>query len=234
MILVINPGSSSLKYSLFSDKFELLNEDNFNIGQPKCKDIRQATKNAIDQLSYHWDQIDLIGIRIVYGGANSQPEIITSAVLSRIKKCAHLAPLHNPKAIEAIETIRTLDETIKIYAVYDNSFFTGLPDEARCYAIDQKITKKLNIYKNGFHGISHRYVASIADPANKLRLISIHLGSGCSITAINKGKALDTSMGMTPAEGLVMQTRSGDIDLGAVMSIVDKFGVKKSNEIFEK
>lgn len=234
MILVINPGSSSLKYSLFSDKFELLNEDNFNIDGVKFKNFRQATQVAIDQLSYYWGQIDAIGIRIVYGGEKNQPEEITDKILSQIKKYSHLAPLHNPKAIETIETIRFFDKTIKIYAVYDNSFFANLPDEVRCYPIDQKIAKKLNIFKNGFHGISHHYVARIADPAKKYRLISIHLGSGCSATAIDHGKVVDTSMGMTPYEGLVMQTRSGDIDLGAVLEIVKKFGVKESGQIFEK
>lgn len=233
MILVINPGSSSLKYSLFSDKYELLKEANFNVEGVKLKNFRQATKIAIDQLSYYWGQINLIGIRVVYGGMKSLPEEVTAKTLSRIKKCARFAPHHNPKVVEIIETIRLLDKTIKIYAIYDNDFFSNLPDYVRHYPIDQKIAKKLNIFKNGFHGISHHYVTRIVDPAKKYRLISIHLGSGCSATAIDHGKVVDTSMGMTPYEGLVMQTRPGDIDLGAVMEVVKKFGLTESNKVFE-
>ncbi|HNP28537.1 MAG TPA: acetate/propionate family kinase [Nitrospirales bacterium] len=167
----------------------------------------------------HGIAIDAVGVRVVHGGPRfTQSVLINETVLGQIEELSPLAPLHNPPCLEGIYQIRTLlGPQIPIVAVFDTSFHRTLPEQARTYAIPNEWAARHGIERFGFHGIAH---ASLADsyaryssrPLEETRLITFQLGQGCSVTAINKGTVIDTSMGFTPLEGLVMGTRCGDID----------------------
>ena len=234
MILVINPGSSSLKYKLFDDSFKELRFSNIEVPSSGIKNHAMACAKMICDISDDLPSVKFIGIRVVHGGNYDKPVLITKSVLSQINKLKNLAPLHNPPAISVIKTIKRSLSKIPFYAVCDTSFYTDLPVSSATYALPYNIARKLEIRRYGFHGISHKYVCDLVDPKLENRVISIHLGGGCSITAINKGNVIDTSMGFTPDEGLVMHTRSGDLDPGLVLFLVKRFGYKKAKNIIEK
>jgi len=161
-------------------------------------------------------QIIKVGHRVVHGGEEFvRPTLITPRVLIELKKFNKLAPLHNPNNLAGINACVELLPWAKNYAVFDTAFHATIPDYAYLYALPYALYKKYDIRRYGFHGISHAYVSSVA--ARKLKkakpnLITCHLGSGCSITAVKQGKSVDTSMGFTPLEGLMMSSRSGDLD----------------------
>jgi acetate kinase len=160
----------------------------------------------------------LIGHRVVHGGEEfTRPTVITPAVFLKLAKYDKLSPLHNPANLMGIRACRKLLPQAKNIAVFDTGFYANLPDYAYTYAIPIDFYRKHAIRRYGFHGISHEYVANEAarilkKPLTKINLITCHLGSGASVTAIRSGRAIDTSMGFTPLEGLVMSTRSGDLD----------------------
>jgi acetate kinase len=230
-VLVLNAGSSSLKYQLIEpDSGESLADGTVEqIGEPASPvaDHRAALQAAFEALS--GEGIDLascglaaVGHRVVHGGSVFyQPTVIDDAVIAQLKHLSMLAPLHNPPALEGIEVARTMLSGVPHVAVFDTAFFHNLPAAAATYAIEREVAQRWQIRRYGFHGTSHRYVSEQAAAFLGLRWeranqIVLHLGNGASASAISGGRPVDTSMGLTPLEGLVMGTRSGDIDPGIV------------------
>jgi acetate kinase len=229
VVLVINSGSSSLKYQLIQpDSGSSLAEGIVErIGEPSSPvaDHDAALRMAFDQLREAG--IDLkegglaaVGHRVVHGGTTFyQPTLVDDAVIDELKQLSVLAPLHNPPAVQGIEVARKMLPEVPHVAVFDTAFFHDLPPAAATYAIDRDLAHKWRIRRYGFHGTSHRYVSEQAAafldrPVQDLNQIVLHLGNGASASAISAGRPVDTSMGLTPLEGLVMGTRSGDIDPG--------------------
>jgi acetate kinase len=231
VVLVLNAGSSSLKYQLIEpDSSQSLAVGVIEkIGEPSSlvTDHGVALRVAFEELSE--DGIDLkacglvaVGHRVVHGGAVFyRPTLVDDAVVAELKHVSMLAPLHNPPAVQAIEVARKMLPDVPHVAVFDTAFFHYLPAAAATYAIDRELAERWRIRRYGFHGTSHRYVseqaaAFLGQPWEKLNQIVLHLGNGSSASAIAGGRPVDTSMGLTPLEGLVMGTRSGDIDPSVV------------------
>ncbi|OSC32481.1 acetate kinase [Mycobacterium vulneris] len=227
LVLVINCGSSSLKYQVLEPDSGAARATGLveRIGEESSSvpDHDAALRHAFDTLAD--DGIDLqangivaVGHRVVHGGNTFyQPTLLDDAVIGRLQELSELAPLHNPAALKGIEVARKLLPDIAHIAVFDTGFFHDLPPAAATYAIDRDLAQQYKIRRYGFHGTSHRYVseqaAAFLDRSVKdLKQIVLHLGNGCSASAIAGTRPLDTSMGLTPLEGLVMGTRSGDID----------------------
>ena len=230
-VLVLNSGSSSLKYQLIEpDSGDKLADGIVEqIGEPSSpvSDHGAALRVAFEKLSD--DGIDLtacglaaVGHRVVHGGpVFYRPTVIDDTVIAELKAVSMLAPLHNPPALQGIEVARRMLPAVPHVAVFDTAFFHNLPAAAATYAIDRELAEKWHIRRYGFHGTSHRYVSEhaaefLGRPWEKLNQIVLHLGNGASASAIAGGRPVDTSMGLTPLEGLVMGTRSGDIDAGIV------------------
>lgn len=231
-ILVLNSGSTSLKYKLFD--FELKEmKSGFveEIGKGKIKDHTEALKNALSEIG-EIKNIKYVGHRVVHGGNKFyHPTIVDGKVFKEISKFNHLAPLHNPPNLQGIKASMNLIKNAVNIAVFDTAFYKHIPEYAFLYAIPKEFYRKYGIRRYGFHGISHNYVMLEAakilkKPVNKLRLITCHLGGGSSITAIKNGKAIDTSMGFTPMEGLAMASRCGDIDPGVVIELIRNKNIK--------
>jgi acetate kinase len=230
-VLVINSGSSSLKYQLVEPDSGVAratgNVDRIGEGASSVTDHDAALRLAFDQLAD--DGINLqacgltaVGHRVVHGGNKFyRPTLVDDAVVAELNQLSELAPLHNPPAIKAIEVARKLLPEVAHIAVFDTAFFHDLPPAAATYAIDHRLAEQWQIRRYGFHGTSHRYVseqvaAFLNRPRSGLNQIVLHLGNGASASAIAGTRPIDTSMGLTPLEGLVMGTRSGDIDPGVV------------------
>lgn len=181
---------------------------------------------------YNPKDIVLVGHRVVHGGEEfTKPAVITKNFLGKIKKYSKLAPLHNPINLQGILASIKLVPWAKQVAVFDTAFYKTLPDCAKFYALPTKFYEQYKIRRYGFHGISHSFVASEAAkilnrPLSRLKLVTCHLGSGCSITAVDRGKAIDTSMGFTPLEGVLMGTRSGSIDPAIVIYLIKELKMK--------
>ena len=231
VVLVINSGSSSLKYQLIEpDSASSLAEGIVErIGEPSSPvaDHDAALRMAFDELSEAGIDLNACGLaavghRVVHGGATFyRPTVVDDAVVGELKKLSVLAPLHNPPAVQGIEVARKMLPDVPHVAVFDTAFFHHLPAAAAAYAIDRDLAREWQIRRYGFHGTSHQYVsqqaaAFLGRPLESLNQIVLHLGNGASASAIAAGRAVDTSMGLTPLEGLVMGTRSGDIDAGVV------------------
>jgi acetate kinase len=231
VVLVLNSGSSSLKYQLIEpDSGDSLADGIVEqIGEPSSPvtDHGAALRVAFEKLSD--DGIDLeacglaaVGHRVVHGGSVfCRPTVIDDTVIAQLKGLSMLAPLHNPPALQGIEVARRMLPAVPHVAVFDTAFFHNLPAAAATYAIDRELAEKWHIRRYGFHGTSHRYVSEQAAaflglPSEELNQIVLHLGNGASASAIAGGRPVDTSMGLTPLEGLVMGTRSGDVDAGIV------------------
>ncbi len=246
-ILVLNSGSSSIKYSLFEmdDLLVLASGIIEKIGEAQSihqscladtdgktqesieaqlvPDHLQGLANIIQFLQQsavikQASDLSAIGHRVVHGGEKfHQPTLIDETVLMGIKKMIPLAPLHNPANLMGIQEAVKFAKDIPQVAVFDTAFHQSIPAHAFLYAIPEQLYEQEGIRRYGFHGTSHHYVAKQAakfldKPLHSLNLITLHLGNGGSVTAIKQGKSIDTSMGMTPLEGLIMGTRSGDID----------------------
>ena len=231
VVLVLNSGSSSLKYQLIEPDSSKSLADGVveQIGESSSPvaDHAAALQVAFEKLSE--DGIDLkacglaaVGHRVVHGGAIFyRPTLVDDTVIAELKQLSMLAPLHNPPAVEGIEVARKMLPDVPHIAVFDTAFFHNLPAAAATYAIDRELAEKWRIRRYGFHGTSHRYVseqaaAFLGQPWENLNQIVLHLGNGASASAIAGGRPVDTSMGLTPLEGLVMGTRSGDIDPSVV------------------
>ena len=254
-ILVLNCGSSSVKYKLIdSDTKEVLAEGGVEkIGLPdsflkfKKPDgeketiytpmptAKEAVKNILDLLTdpklgvvKSLDEIEAVGHRVVHGMEDfSESVIITPDVIKKVKEAYSVAPLHNPANVTGIEAVESLIPGIPQVAVFDTAFHQTMPPKAYMYALPYELYKKYGVRRYGFHGTSHRYVSRRACeflglPYEKQRIITCHIGNGGSITAIRDGVSVDTSMGLTPTEGLMMGTRSGDVDPGALIYLMER------------
>ncbi|MDR0508112.1 MAG: acetate kinase [Dysgonamonadaceae bacterium] len=177
------------------------------------------------------DEIDAVGHRVVHGGEKfNSSTVIDDNVIQKIVECIDLAPLHNPPNLSGIMAVKTLLPKVPQVAVFDTAFHQTMPDYAYMYGLPYSLYEKYAIRRYGFHGTSHRYVSRRACdfldiPYDKQRIITCHIGNGASITAIKNGISIDTSMGMTPVEGLLMGTRSGDVDAGVLTFLMEKENV---------
>jgi len=219
---VINSGSSSIKFSLFEDE-KLLKHLVFEEVKSHHKTLEELFE-IIDINS-----LLFVAHRVVHGGEKFiKPTIIDKTNIKTLKSISNLAPLHNPANIEAIEYFLDKNPKLLQIAVFDTAFHQSMPKEAFLYGIDKKFYKNNNIRRYGFHGSSHAYLLEEASKLlskEKPNLITLHLGNGASITAIKEAKSIDTSMGFTPLEGLLMGTRSGDIDGGIILYMLEELNL---------
>ena len=258
-ILVINAGSSSLKYQLIDMETEHvlakglcerigldghLKHTPLVGGKPVFdEDLPMPTHSeaiaaVIDKLTSDeygvvasMKEIDAVGHRVVHGGEKfAKSVVITDEVMQAIEECNPLAPLHNPANIIGIKACQELMPGVPMVAVFDTAFHQTMPPVAYTYALPYEYYEKDKVRRYGFHGTSHKYVSQraadmLGKPIEQLKLISCHLGNGSSVTAIEGGKSVDTSMGFTPLAGLPMGTRSGDIDAGILEYLMNKYGM---------
>ncbi len=188
------------------------------------------------------DEIDAVGHRVTHGGEYfNESAFIDNEVMEKIEECSELAPLHNPANIKGIKAMSGLIPGIKQVAVFDTAFHQTMPEHAYMYAIPHALYRKYKIRRYGFHGTSHAFVAKkaceiLGEDITTKKIITCHLGNGASMCAIDKGQSIDTSMGFTPIEGLIMGTRTGDLDIGAVSHIMTKeeLELRSVNTIFNK
>jgi len=253
-ILVINCGSSSIKYQLLDMEreeelaeglLEKIGEAHSFLSHQTGKGVIRREVNApnhhqglsliIDLLLERSEgvikdlsEISAVGHRVVHGGDTFiESTLIDGEVMQTIKRCATLAPLHNPPNLAGIEAAMDLLPNVPQVAVFDTAFHQTMPEEAYVYPLPYEFYEKYGIRRYGFHGTSHRYVAQraaqiLGKDLRDLKIITCHLGNGCSITAVDRGKSVDTSMGFTPLEGLPMGTRCGDIDPSIIFFIAEK------------
>ncbi len=257
-ILVINAGSSSLKYQLLNPETQQV------LAKGLCERIgidgkftykpegKQAVKEADVAMPTHSEaikavldalvdpqngvissmkEIDAVGHRVVHGGEKfAKSVLITGEVMAAIEECNPLAPLHNPANIIGIKACQALMPGTPMVAVFDTAFHQTMPPVAYTYALPYEYYEKDKVRRYGFHGTSHKYVAAraaamLGKPIEELKLISCHLGNGSSVTAVDHGKSVDTSMGFTPLAGLPMGTRTGDIDAGILEYLMGKYNM---------
>ena len=254
-ILVLNCGSSSIKYALYdmSDKSVVTSggiekigqEDSFitvKLNGEKFKTVTPVPEHTAGvklifkvltegehAVLKDLHELDAVGHRLVHGGEKfSESVVITDAVMRDFSACNDLAPLHNPANIKGVNAVKELLPEILQVGVFDTAFHQTMPDYAYMYAVPYSLYEKYGVRRYGFHGTSHRYVSHRVleylgiESAEGTKMITCHIGNGASIAAVKDGKVVDTSMGLTPLEGLIMGTRSGDIDAGAVTFIMDK------------
>jgi acetate kinase len=217
-ILVLNCGSSSVKYRLYDDATTVAGGKVERVGEPDGgpADHGTALRDILDGLDLR--ELRAVGHRVVHGGVRfSAPTLIDTAVFEAITELVPLAPLHNPANLAGIVVARELLPDIPQVAVFDTAFHRTLPPAAATYAIDAEVARAYGIRRYGFHGTSHGYVSRrtaelLGRPYEAINTISLHLGNGASACAVAGGRSVATSMGMSPLEGLVMGTRSGDVD----------------------
>ncbi|MGB5363095.1 MAG: acetate kinase [Aureibaculum sp.] len=253
-ILVINSGSSSIKYQLFKMPGEEVICSGLveRIGEKNAALHYKSANNKFDETLYisnhkeglekvvkllldkkigvlkSTSEIEAVGHRVVHGGSTfSNTTIVNQQVKDKIKRLFELAPQHNPANYEGIEVAETIFPKAKQIAVFDTAFHQSIPVEAYKYAIPNKFLDQNHIRLYGFHGTSHKYVSEKTNEfldKNESKLITIHLGNGCSMTAIKNGKSIDHTLGFGPVTGLIMGTRSGDIDHAIIFHLVNKLG----------
>lgn len=269
-ILVLNCGSSSVKYQLLdmANNADVLakgiverigNENGELTHKPKAKEsynvvqpimdhtvgvnlILEALQHENHGVINNVEEIDAVGHRVVHGGEKFSGSVrITQEIIDKMEECSDLAPLHNPANLKGIYAMKELLPNVPQCGVFDTAFHQTMPEHAYMYGIPYELYEKYKIRRYGFHGASHRYVSlegakSLNKNYNELKIITCHLGNGASIAAINNGKSVDTSMGLTPVEGLIMGTRCGDFDLGALLYIMDKenLDIQGINKVINK
>lgn len=217
MILVVNAGSSSLKLRLLDESDAVARTADLPAGPAGFDQERLAA------LLQDWPAPEAVGHRVVHGGASLRgPVRIDAELRAQLGALVDLAPLHQPKSLLGIDAVTALLPAVPAVACFDTAFHATMPPEAFTYAIPRRWREQYRIRRYGFHGLSHAYCARrvsqiLARPAAGLRIVSCHLGAGASVAAILDGRSIDTSMGFTPLEGLVMATRSGSIDPGLVL-----------------
>jgi len=222
-ILIINSGSTSIKYKLFADNEKEIKQGNID----NVTNHQAALKKALREVGGLQD-LKAVGHRIVHGGHKFiKPHIINQNNYLELEQFNNLAPLNNPYNLAGIKAAMEYLPQIKHVGVFDTAFYANLPEISRLYALAAEISEKYKIYRYGFHGTSHKYVLHesarlLKTEINKINLISCHLGGGWSITAVKNGQPIDTSMGLTPLEGLVMMTRAGDIDPGIIFKLLEE------------
>jgi acetate kinase len=250
-VLVINSGSSSLKFQLVepdsgasraAGAVEQIGEASSSVPDHEAALRRAFDMLADDGFDLHSCGLVAVGHRVVHGGSRfHRPTLLDDEVIDEIKELSPLAPLHNPPALQGIEVARKLLPDVPQIAVFDTAFFHHLPAAAATYAIDRELSDTWQIRRYGFHGTSHEYVservaAFLGRKLDSLNQIVLHLGNGASASAIAGGRPVETSMGLTPLEGLVMGTRSGDIDAGVFSYLwrTAKMGVDEIESMLNK
>src|SRR5664280_2972735 len=268
-ILVLNCGSSSIKYQLFDMssgvvlakgivekiglKGSFLKNERFDGDKVKLDGEILDHQTGIEYLLgilisdkrgviKNLNEIDAVGHRLVHGGETFQGSCyLDDITIKGVEDCSDLAPLHNPANLKGIYAMKTVLPNVPQVGVFDTSFHQTMPDYSFMYALPYALYKKYGIRRYGFHGTSHRYVTKRACELlgvdyNTQKIISCHLGNGASVAAVKNGKSVDTSMGFTPVEGLVMGTRCGDLDVGVVNFIMEKeeIGLRSASTLFNK
>jgi acetate kinase len=254
LILVLNAGSSSLKFNLLDmDNEESLADgiaERVGMSEGFIRWTIQGEKGRLEldmnghrkALSAIMDklretvlgddrEVHAVGHRVAHGGPNfGTPELITPAVLAEIEELAFYAPLHNPPAASGIRTAMEMFPGVPQVAVFDTAFHHSMPDYAYTYGLPYDLSQKLGLRRYGFHGTSHQYVADrtaalVGRPCDQMKIVTCHLGNGSSITAVKHGQSVDTSMGLTPLEGVIMGTRCGNVDPGALTTVMEQEGL---------
>ncbi len=258
-VLVLNSGSSSIKYRLFEDHVDglllrargLVERIGESTGRAEQVVIAHdgTTSEEVDDApipdhaaGFRWivsrledaglaDDLGAIGHRVVHGGSEfTAPTVIDEAVIARIEDQVPLAPLHNPANLTGIEVARELRPDLTNVAVFDTAFHGTLPPAAYRYAVPDRLLAEQGVRRYGFHGTSHAYVArraaaALGRPEEELKLVTLHLGNGASAAAVDGGRSVETSMGLSPLEGLVMGTRSGDLDPAVIFHLIREAGM---------
>ena len=259
-ILVINAGSSSLKYQLLNPETGVLLAkglcerigidgkftykpqiegkqvlDAVDVAMPTHSEAIQAVLNALvdkdNGVIGSMKEIDAVGHRVVHGGeAFNKSVLITDEVMKALEDCIPLAPLHNPANITGIQACQAVMPGVPMVAVFDTAFHQTMPAKAYMYALPYEYYENDKVRRYGFHGTSHKYVSQraavmLGKKPEELKLISCHLGNGSSVTAVDGGKSVDTSMGFTPLAGLPMGTRAGDLDAGILQYLMNKYNM---------
>ncbi len=221
-ILVLNAGSSSLKTSLVGQPGDVTVARR-ELQRPSGDGWTDALRDVLDT----GERIDAVGHRVVHGGAlHAAPLLLSEPVVGELDALRDLAPLHNGPALEVIGAAREAFADLPQVACFDTAYHAGLPPAARTYPVPWEWTDEWGLRRFGFHGLSvawavERAAALLERPVEELSLVVAHLGSGCSVTAVGGGRSVDTSMGMTPLEGLMMGTRSGSVDPGMLLELLD-------------
>jgi acetate kinase len=222
-VLVVNAGSSSLKLRVLED------------GGVMAKKDLAADRDGFnrDELAAFLDdtEVDAVGHRVVHGGTEfTEPTVLDDDVLTALRDLTDLAPLHQPKSLAGIDAVAAARPDVPTVVCFDTAFHATLPEAAYTYAIPAEWRSRWNVRRFGFHGLSHAYASRraaeiVGRPAAELRVVVCHLGAGASLCAVADGRSVDTTMGFTPLEGLVMATRSGSIDPGLVLWLQDRAGL---------
>ncbi|MDY4561721.1 MAG: acetate kinase [Peptostreptococcus porci] len=258
-VLVLNCGSSSLKYQLIDmsnesvlckglverigiDGSVLKHEkdglDGKHIVEVEMKDHKDAIKYVLEAVAHpevgavkEMSEIEAVGHRIVHGGEKfASSALLTEEVIEAINGCVELAPLHNPANLMGVEACKAILPDVPQVGVFDTAFHQSMPKKAFIYGLPHELYTKYGVRRYGFHGTSHLYVSQkaaemLGKPVEELKIVTCHLGNGASLTAVDGGKSVDTSMGLTPLEGLIMGTRCGDIDPAIVPFVMKKEGL---------
>ncbi|SFE48514.1 acetate/propionate family kinase [Peptostreptococcus sp. D1] len=258
-VLVLNCGSSSLKYQLIDMsnesvlckglverigiegsvlKHEKAGLDGKHIVEVEMKDHKAAIKYVLEAVAHpevgavkEMSEIEAVGHRIVHGGEKfASSALLTEEVIEAINECVELAPLHNPANLMGVEACKSILPDVPQVGVFDTAFHQSMPKKAFIYGLPHELYTKYGVRRYGFHGTSHLYVSQkaaemLGKPVEELKIVTCHLGNGASLTAVDGGKAVDTSMGLTPLEGLIMGTRCGDIDPAIVPFVMKKEGL---------
>lgn len=258
-ILVVNCGSSSLKADVIDTTSKqtvlilraerLLNQPKITINKNEISyngvlEFDAILSFCLQQLKQHINDLNIVAIghRVVHGGDKyTQPTLIDASVEQEIAAFIKLAPLHNPANLAGIRACSKIFDSVPQVAVFDTAFHQTIPNRAKQYAIDKNVAQQYQIKRYGFHGTSHQYVSTKAaeylqTDIKQLRIVSCHLGNGASVCAVEYGRSEETSMGMTPLEGLVMGTRSGDIDAGIILSLAQQhnWSIEQIDELLNK
>ena len=268
-ILVINAGSSSLKYQLMDPETQVVlakglcerigidgrlthkvpatdGKFEFEIAMPTHAEAIQAVIDALLSAEHgvikSMSEIDAVGHRVVHGGEAFAGSVkIDETVMAAIEECIPLAPLHNPANITGIKACQKVMPGVPMVAVFDTAFHQTMPEKAYIYALPYEYYENDKVRRYGFHGTSHMYVAGraaamLGKPIEEVKIITCHLGNGSSVTAVDGGKSVDTSMGFTPLAGLPMGTRAGDLDAGILEFLMNKYGydIKEMVNILNK
>lgn len=258
-VLVLNCGSSSLKYQLIDmsnesvlckglverigiDGSVLKHEkdglDGKHVVEVEMKDHKDAIKHVLEAVAHpevgavkEMSEIEAVGHRIVHGGEKfASSALLTDEVIEAINECVELAPLHNPANLMGVEACKAILPDVPQVGVFDTAFHQSMPKKAFIYGLPHELYTKYGVRRYGFHGTSHLYVSQkaaemLGKPIEELKIVTCHLGNGASLTAVDGGKSVDTSMGLTPLEGLIMGTRCGDIDPAIVPFVMKKEGL---------
>jgi acetate kinase len=236
-VLVLNCGSATVKYRVLEvagpgRPVQRTGGTVQRVGEPGSGDHAAAVRRVVNEVAALGLRVDAVGHRVVHGGARfTAPARLTDGLMADIERLAELAPLHNTPAVAGMRAAReALGPAVPMVAVFDTAFHATLPDAAAGYALPEPLARRHGIRRYGFHGTSYRwaverYAALTGTPPGAVSLVALHLGNGCSAAAIRDGRSVDTSMGFTPLEGLVMGTRAGDLDPAIVAHLARAEGV---------